>query len=239
MLAKESTAGRAARSRRPTRTSSRPPCSSRSLKSSPTDCRGRRSSRRARLRSRTSAPATGVGEVTAHRRLATTRTGRPLSEPFRRSRRLAVPRRRSPTSCCRSASQLPGFDLPAAETGTRRRRPAAALRGGRVETAAITNVRELPDQWFGYAGRRPRRADHRVGHRTSSSTSCSTSRSRAPFKDRRGRAAGVGPPRRPAGRLASASNAAKLAQSELFQRRSCPFAVIEPDAAGPRRERWR
>ncbi|OWK47026.1 hypothetical protein FRUB_00725 [Fimbriiglobus ruber] len=49
-------------------------------------------------------------------------------------------------------SRLPGFDLPrinqtgGATSGTTR----AALRGGRVETSAITNVREMPDQWFGY-----------------------------------------------------------------------------------------
>lgn len=48
-------------------------------------------------------------------------------------------------------SNLPGFDLPAddkkaTQSGTTR----GGLRGGRVETAAITNVRELPDQWFGY-----------------------------------------------------------------------------------------
>lgn len=48
-------------------------------------------------------------------------------------------------------SKLPGFDLPQDEKrqsttgGTR-----SGLRGGRVETAAVTNVREMPDQWFGY-----------------------------------------------------------------------------------------
>lgn len=48
-------------------------------------------------------------------------------------------------------SKLPGFDLPQDEkrqstSGSGRQ----GLRGGRVETAAVTNVRELPDQWFGY-----------------------------------------------------------------------------------------
>ena len=49
-------------------------------------------------------------------------------------------------------SKLPGFDLPQDDRkqsttgGTR-----SGLRGGRVETAAVTNVREMPDQWFGYA----------------------------------------------------------------------------------------
>ena len=27
----------------------------------------------------------------------------------------------------------------------------SGLRNGRVQTAAVTNVRDLPDQWFGYA----------------------------------------------------------------------------------------
>ncbi len=48
-------------------------------------------------------------------------------------------------------SNLPGFTLPeedrkGPQSGTTR----GGLRGGRVETAAITNVREMPDQWFGY-----------------------------------------------------------------------------------------
>ncbi|HET6575635.1 MAG TPA: hypothetical protein VFG68_18695, partial [Fimbriiglobus sp.] len=48
-------------------------------------------------------------------------------------------------------STLPGFELPqedrkGPQSGTTR----GGLRGGRVETAALTNVREMPDQWFGY-----------------------------------------------------------------------------------------
>jgi hypothetical protein len=49
-------------------------------------------------------------------------------------------------------SQLPGFTLPkeqdaddAGTTGS-----SKALRNGRLETAAITKVAEMPDQWFGY-----------------------------------------------------------------------------------------
>ena len=45
-------------------------------------------------------------------------------------------------------SRLPGFDLPgdrSADASTR-----SALRNGRVEAAAITNVADMPDQWFGY-----------------------------------------------------------------------------------------
>lgn len=54
-------------------------------------------------------------------------------------------------------SKLPGFDLPkVAAIGPQKNnntpQPArGGLREGRVETAAITNVREMPDQWFGYA----------------------------------------------------------------------------------------
>jgi hypothetical protein len=46
-------------------------------------------------------------------------------------------------------SRLPGFDLP----GDRNPNASArsALRGGRVEAAAITSVAEMPDQWLGYA----------------------------------------------------------------------------------------
>ena len=49
-------------------------------------------------------------------------------------------------------SNLPGFDLPdpkgqADATPDGGRGP---LRGGRVETAAITNVRQMPDRWIGY-----------------------------------------------------------------------------------------
>lgn len=52
-------------------------------------------------------------------------------------------------------SKLPGFDLPGedakrAEAGANAFN-RGALRNGRVETAAFTNVREMPDQWFGYA----------------------------------------------------------------------------------------
>ncbi|MGL4419116.1 MAG: hypothetical protein ACRCZF_00495, partial [Gemmataceae bacterium] len=49
-------------------------------------------------------------------------------------------------------SKLPGFDLPGSQNenanniiGDNR-----ALRGGRIETGAITEINLLPDQWFGY-----------------------------------------------------------------------------------------
>lgn len=46
-------------------------------------------------------------------------------------------------------SRLPGFELPA-EKNTSTTTNRGGLRNGRVETSAITNVREMPDQWFGY-----------------------------------------------------------------------------------------
>jgi hypothetical protein len=52
---------------------------------------------------------------------------------------------------CSLGSKLPGFDLPTEDT--RRQGSGSSrsgLRGGRVETASFTNVREMPDQWFGY-----------------------------------------------------------------------------------------
>ncbi len=45
-------------------------------------------------------------------------------------------------------SRLPGFDLPS--DNTQKGNARSALRGGRVEASAITNVMEMPDQWFGY-----------------------------------------------------------------------------------------
>ena len=51
-------------------------------------------------------------------------------------------------------SNLPGFDLPRGEPTDASEVAAPAtggLRNGRVETAAITRVRQLPDRWIGYA----------------------------------------------------------------------------------------
>lgn len=47
-------------------------------------------------------------------------------------------------------SRLPGFELPDEKNPNNTNR--GGLRNGRVETSAITNVREMPDQWFGYQG---------------------------------------------------------------------------------------
>jgi hypothetical protein len=50
-------------------------------------------------------------------------------------------------------SRLPGFDLPkGSEKLDQGSSSRGALRNGRVETAAITNVSEMPDQWVGYQG---------------------------------------------------------------------------------------
>ena len=46
-------------------------------------------------------------------------------------------------------SKLPGFALPLPEG--KEPETSGSLRGGQIETAAITNVREMPDQWFGYS----------------------------------------------------------------------------------------
>lgn len=46
-------------------------------------------------------------------------------------------------------SRLPGFELPKDNQAAGWQQNVA--RGGRVETAAITTLAELPDQWFGYA----------------------------------------------------------------------------------------
>jgi hypothetical protein len=48
-------------------------------------------------------------------------------------------------------SRLPGFDLKDEQGNpTANQSGRASLRNGRVETSAITNVREMPDHWFGY-----------------------------------------------------------------------------------------
>lgn len=49
-------------------------------------------------------------------------------------------------------TKLPGFDLPKENQGDTPPQGDAmrALRGGRLETAAITQVAQMPDRWFGY-----------------------------------------------------------------------------------------
>lgn len=45
-------------------------------------------------------------------------------------------------------SKLPGFDLPKEKTGVETESPG--FRKGHIQTAAITDVGDLPDRWFGY-----------------------------------------------------------------------------------------
>ena len=70
--------------------------------------------------------------------------GRPLADPFR----VGALRPRDPLTylVLSLGSPLPGFDLPKAQGEA----DSAVLRGGRVELAAVTDVSQLPDQWFGY-----------------------------------------------------------------------------------------
>ena len=86
----------------------------------------------------------GVGEVTITVRGAN--GGKPLAEPFRvRSLR---PRDPLTYVVLSLGGPLSGFDLPKPTGGIQD--ASAALRGGRVEPTSITDVAQLPDQWFGY-----------------------------------------------------------------------------------------
>lgn len=92
-------------------------------------------------------PAAGSGETTV---IVRTANGRALSEPYRI--RTLRPRDSLTYVVLGLGSRFPNFDLPRqttpgaveAETAT------GPLRGGRVELAAITEVSQLPDRWFGY-----------------------------------------------------------------------------------------
>lgn len=86
----------------------------------------------------------GVGEVTIYVRVAN--GGKELSEPFRvRSLR---PRDSLSYVVLMLGSHVPGFELPKPQTNALEQ--SAGFRGGRVETAEISAVSQLPDQWFGY-----------------------------------------------------------------------------------------
>ena len=88
----------------------------------------------------------GIGEVTITVRGAN--GGKALSDPFR----LRSVRPRDPLTYVVLSLGAPptGFDLPK-QAGVA---PdlAAGIRGGRVVLAAITEVAQLPDQWFGWRG---------------------------------------------------------------------------------------
>lgn len=75
--------------------------------------------------------------------------GYPLSDPF--TQRYLRSRNRSAYVVATLGSTVPGFDLP--NPNARADAPESdrqVLRGGRVETAAIPNIRQLPDRWIGY-----------------------------------------------------------------------------------------
>jgi hypothetical protein len=87
----------------------------------------------------------GSGEVTLTLRALQSR--QPLADPFR----IRNLRPRDPLTYVVLAvgSPQPGFELPK-PAGASAERESAGLRGGRVELAAITDLAQLPDQWFGY-----------------------------------------------------------------------------------------
>ena len=87
-------------------------------------------------------PTAGTGETTI-----TVRTvkGTALTEPFRI--RFLRPKDSLTYVVLSLGSKLSGFDLPKPPNVAA---DATTLRNGRVETAAITDVGMLPDQWFGY-----------------------------------------------------------------------------------------
>lgn len=77
-----------------------------------------------------------------------TSAGVPLSDPFRI--RAVRPKDTLTYVVLGLGSKLPGFELPKPSTGADESLAADALRGGRIALASITDVDDLPDQWFGY-----------------------------------------------------------------------------------------
>ncbi|MFO0847628.1 MAG: hypothetical protein U0871_03570 [Gemmataceae bacterium] len=103
-------------------------------------------------------PYTRIGDRTGDLTLTVLSDGadgrvRELSEPYRfQSRDRYVQFRDVSTYVVMGlGSRLPGFDLPRDTAKAVANQPQpSGLRNGRVQTAAVTNVRDLPDQWFGY-----------------------------------------------------------------------------------------
>ncbi len=142
---------------------------------------------------------------------------RPLSEAYRiGTGDNFIPFRDAATYVILSLGSMPSFTLPdegkgGPQSGTTR----GGLRNGRVETAAIANVRQMPDQWFGYQA-----ADLVVlatGAAEGEFLDELFDREKSvPFKDRRD--ALLEWVRRGGKLVVSVgANASKLAQSELFQ----------------------
>jgi hypothetical protein len=143
---------------------------------------------------------------------------RPLSDAYRiGSGGTYVPFRDAPTYVVLSLGPgVPSFALPEeAKGGPQSGTTRGGLRNGRVETAAITNVRQMPDQWFGY------QAADLVVLATGSAEGefldeLFDREKSVPFKDHRD--ALLEWVRRGGKLVVSVgSNASKLAQSELFQ----------------------
>jgi hypothetical protein len=89
----------------------------------------------------------GMGEVTIHLRSAKGAVSEPFRIRYLRTRDASV------YLVLSLGNRLPGFELPKPAAAPGSQTPSyetAGFRGGKVELAAITNVDELPDQWFGY-----------------------------------------------------------------------------------------
>lgn len=91
-------------------------------------------------------PPGGTGEITIYVR---TTAGEVISEPFR----IKDLRPRDPLTYVVLSlnGKLPAFELPKPAAAGQTETASGAIRGGRVELAAITDVSLLPDQWFGYS----------------------------------------------------------------------------------------
>ena len=99
-----------------------------------------------------------IGEVVLTVLSAPTDGSRPkeLSEPYRFTSQARYVQFKDPASyvVLGIGSRLPTFDLPAekreAKPGQPNQQPQPGYRDGRVQTAILSDVREMPDQWFGY-----------------------------------------------------------------------------------------
>lgn len=82
---------------------------------------------------------------------------REISEPYRFTSRDRFAQFKEPSSyvVLGLGSRLPAFTLPVEKVEKKETNPNAVpppgYRNGRVQTAVIADVREMPDQWFGYA----------------------------------------------------------------------------------------
>ena len=99
-----------------------------------------------------------IGEVVLTVLSAPTDGSRPkeLSEPYRFTSQGRYVQFKDPANyvVLGLGSRLPAFDLPAEKRETKpgqpNQQPQPGYRDGRVQTAILSDVREMPDQWFGY-----------------------------------------------------------------------------------------